>query len=70
MVPPQDKEVLRVLDLIAYQKTERLYPLLSSIDIISQKQIIRCWGIPKEREYSQQIIVLPVNIPYYLNGRF
>ena len=41
MVPPQNEKVLRVLDLVRQQQTNRLERLLAPIDIVPQKEVIR-----------------------------
>ena len=43
--------------------------LLASIYIVSEEQVIRFWGKPCKLEQPQQVIILPVHIPYYLDGR-
>jgi hypothetical protein len=42
VVASQDKEVLRVLHLVSQEKSNRLETLLTSVNIITQKEIIRC----------------------------
>ena len=40
MVSSQQEEVFGVLDFVSQQKTNALYGLLSSIDVISQEKVV------------------------------
>mmetsp|Transcript_9159 Transcript_9159/g.16632 ORF Transcript_9159/g.16632 Transcript_9159/m.16632 type:complete len:210 (-) Transcript_9159:52-681(-) len=69
VVPTKNKEVFRIFDLIRKQKAHHLQTLLSTIHIISQKQVV-CLGrkstVFKEPE---KVRVLPVNVTANFNGR-
>ena len=43
MIAPQQKEVLRVFNLVAEQEQERLKALLASVDVVPKKEVVRCW---------------------------
>ena len=43
VVSAQDEEVLRVLDLVCQQQTDRLQRLLSSIDVVTEEEVIGFW---------------------------
>lgn len=62
MVPPQHKEVLRVLDFVCEKKAYCLERLLATVDVISQEQVVRLWREAAVFEQSEQIVILAVYI--------
>lgn len=64
MVSAQDEKVLGVLDLVGEQQADRLQRLLSSIDIVSQKQIIGLGWETTVLEEAEQVVVLSMDITY------
>lgn len=64
MVAAQQKEILRILDLVCEQQANRFQRLFPTIDIVAQKQIIGLWREAAVLEQSQEIIVLAVNVSY------
>jgi hypothetical protein len=68
MIPPQQKEILRIPDLIGQQQTYTLNGLLATIHIIAQKQIVGGWGQPPILKDPQQVAVLAVNVAADLDG--
>jgi len=62
MVSAQDEKVLGVLDLVGEQQADRLQRLLSSIDIVSQKQIIGLGWETTVLEEAEQVVVLSMDI--------
>ena len=46
MVSSENEKVLRVLNLVSEQQTDRLQTLLASVDVISQEQIVCVRGEP------------------------
>lgn len=50
MIPPQDEEVLWVLDLVADEEAECLDALLSPVHIVSQEEVVGCGRVPEEGE--------------------
>ena len=44
MIPTEDEEVLRIFDLVCEQQAYRLQGLLSSIDVVSQEEVVCLWG--------------------------
>ena len=46
VVSAQDEEVLRVLDLVCQQQTDRLQRLLSSIDVVTEEEVVGFWREP------------------------
>ena len=65
VVTAKDEEVLGVLDFVGQQQTDRFERLLSSIDVISQKQVVGLRGELTILEQAQQIVVLAVNITFF-----
>lgn len=64
MVSAQDEEVLGVLDLVGEQQADRLQRLLSTIDIVSQKQIVGLGWETTVLEEAEQVVVLSMDITY------
>jgi hypothetical protein len=64
VVTPQHKEVLRVLNFVGKQETYRLERLLTTVDIVSQEQVVRFWWEAAVLEQSEQIVILAVYVTY------
>lgn len=62
MVSSKNEEILRVFNFVANEKTEGFDSLLSSVNVVSQEEIVGCWRETKEREDSEQIVVLAVYV--------
>jgi len=70
VVSTEDEKVLGVLDLVGQEQANSLQTLLSSIDVVTEKNVI---GLGRESSVfkeSQQIVVLSVDITADLDGRF
>jgi hypothetical protein len=66
VIPPKDEEVLWVLDLVGKEQADRLQGLLSSIDVVSQEEIV-CFGRePSVLKQAQEVVILTMNVPAYL----
>lgn len=68
VVTSKDEEVFGVLDLVGEKQADGLKRLLSSVDIITEEEVI---GLGREAtvlEESEKIVVLSVNITTDLNG--
>ncbi len=64
VISSQQKEVLGILDLVAEQQANCFDRLLSTVDVVTQEQVV---GLRREAtvlEDSQQVVVLAVNIAY------
>ena len=62
MISSEQKEVLRVLDLVSQQEAHSLQRLLSSVDIVTQEEVV---GIRREASIlkePQQVVVLTMDI--------
>lgn len=62
MITPEHEEVLRVFDLVGQHEANSLNRLFSSVDIISQEQIICISGKSCVLEKLYQVGVLTVNV--------
>ena len=62
MIPPQQKEVLRVLDLISQHERNAFDGLFSSIDIIPEEEIVLIPGIATVFEELDQVGKLAMNV--------
>jgi len=70
VVASEEKEVLRVFNFVSQQETDGLQTLLSSIYIVSQKEIVCLRGKSSVLEQAEEIIILSVDVPADLDGRF
>ena len=70
MVAAENEEVLRVLHLVCQQQGDGLETLLTSVNIVTQKQIVRRGRKTTVLEKPQQVIVLPMNISADFDGSF
>lgn len=68
MVSPQQKEVLWVFNFVGQQKTNGLQRLFPPVYIVSQKQVVALWREAPILKQPQQVIVLPVNVTYRMQG--
>ena len=62
MISSQQKEVLRVLDLVAEQQADRFDGLFSTVDVIAKEKVVGLWWEPTVLKDSQQVVVLAVHI--------
>jgi hypothetical protein len=70
VVSTEDKKILGVLDLVCQQQADRFQTLLSTIHIISEKDVVGLWGEPTVFEKAKQIVVLPVYVTTNLDRCF
>lgn len=68
VVASKDKEILWILDLVGEEEADGLQGLLSSVDVVAQKEVV---GFRRESsilKQTQEIVVLAVNITTDLYG--
>ena len=70
MVPPQNEEILGILDLVRQEQTDRLEALLASIHIVAEEEVIGFGRESAVLEQTQQIVVLPVDVAADLDRSF
>ena len=68
VVPPQQEEVLGVLDLVAQEEKDGLEALLSSVHVVAQEEVVGCRREPAHFEQSDKVRVLPVDVADNLDG--
>ena len=68
VVPPEDEEVLGVLDLVGQDQAGALEALLAPVDVVTQKQVVRVRGKATVLEDPEHVVVLPVGVPDDLEG--
>jgi len=69
MIAPKQEEVLRILDLVAQQEKDGFQTLLSSIDVVSEEQVVgRRWKATHLEE-SNEVRVLSVHVADNLDRR-
>jgi len=62
VIAAEDEEVLGILDLVRQEKADGLQRLLSSVDVVSQEEVV---GFRREStifEQTQEIVILAMNI--------
>ena len=62
VVPTEQEEVLRVLDLIGQQQADGLQRLLAPVHVVPQEQVVTLWREATVLEQPQKIIVLAMNV--------
>lgn len=70
MVPPEEKKVLRILDLVRQQQTNSFKTLFPSIHVVPKKQIVSLRWEATILKQPQQVVVLPVNVTADLQRGF
>lgn len=64
MVPPQQEEVLWVLDLVGEQQADGLQRLLAPVHIVSQEQVVGLRGEAPVLKQTEEVGVLAVDVPW------
>jgi hypothetical protein len=62
VVASQDEEVLGVLDLVGQEEADGFEGLLSTVDVVTEEEVV---GLGREAtvlEEAQQVVILPVDI--------
>ena len=70
MVPSQEEEILWVFNLVSQEEADGFKALFTTVDIVSQEQVV---GIRREStvlKQTQEIVVLAMNITHNLDGSF
>lgn len=62
MIASQEKEVLRVLNLVCQQKAYGFQRLLASVHVVAQEQVVAFWRKAAVFEQTQQIVVLAMDV--------
>ena len=62
VIASQQKEVLRVLDLVAEKQADRFDGLFSPVNVVTKEQIVGLRGEASVLKDSQQIVVLAVHV--------
>jgi len=62
VIATEKKEVLRVLDFVSKEKTDRLDRLLSTINVVTHEEVVGLWWESSVFEEAEEIGELAVNI--------
>lgn len=68
VITAEDEEVLWVFDLVRKQEADRLQRLLSSVDVVTQEEVVGFRWESTVFEESQEIVILAVDIAANLNA--
>ena len=66
MVASQDEKVFGVFDLVGEEQTDGLEGLFSSIDIVSEEEVVCLWWETAIFKQSEEIVVLAMDIPCFV----
>ena len=67
MIASKKEEVFRIFDLVGQQETDGLEALLSSVDVVTQEQVVRLGGEAAVLEQAEQVRVLTVDVAWKSN---
>lgn len=70
MVATEEEKVLRVLDLVGQEETDRLQRLLTPVDIVAQEEVVGLGGKAAVLEETEEVIVLAVDVAADLEWSF
>lgn len=62
VVPAEDEEVLRVLDLVGEQQADGLERLLAAVDVVAEKEVVCLWREAAVLEQAEEVVVLAVYV--------
>ncbi len=62
VISSEQEEILWIFDLVGKQQTDSFQRLFSSVDVISQKQVVTLGRETSVFEQPQQVVVLPVDV--------
>ncbi len=69
VIPSEEKEILRVFNLVGQQEADGLHGLFASVHVIPEEQVV---GIRRKRavfKQSEQVCVLAMNVTYKTTSR-
>ena len=64
VVPPEQEEVLGVLDLVGQQQADGLQGLLPPVHIVTQEQVVALRGEAAILKEPQQVVVLAMDVTW------
>ena len=67
VIASQEEEVLGILHLVAEKEANAFDRLFSTVDVISEEEVVGLWWEAAILEDPEEIVVLPVHITYKLN---
>jgi hypothetical protein len=62
VVPTEQEEILRILDLIGQQQADSLQRLLAPVHVVTQEKVVALWRETAILEQPQKVIVLAVDV--------
>ena len=62
VVPPQQEEVLGVLDLVGQQQADGLERLFAAVDVVAEEEVVGFGREAAVLEQAQEVVVLSVDI--------
>ncbi|GET92172.1 serine/threonine-protein phosphatase PP1, putative [Leishmania tarentolae] len=69
VVTAQQKEVLRVHNLVAKLQDDRLHTVLAAVNVVAEEQVVRVWGETALLIDAQQVVVLPMCVTAHTHRR-
>lgn len=68
VISSQEKEVLGVADFVGQEQDYGFYVLVSSVDVVSEEEVVLLGRIARKLENAQKVVELPVNVTTNLEG--
>ena len=69
VIAAQQKEILRILDLVGEQQADSFKTLLAAIDVVAEEEIVGLRGESAVLEQTEKIVILTVNVAANLQRR-
>ncbi len=69
MVPAQQEEVLRVLDLVGQQEADGLDGLPSAVHVVAEEEVVGVGRVPGLVEVPEEVAELPVDVTDHVDRR-
>ena len=64
MVAPKQENILRILNLVAQEQSDRFNGLFAAVNVITKEQVVRLRWETTILKDSQQVVVLAMHITY------
>ena len=64
MVAPKQEKILRILNLVAQEQSDRFNGLFAAVNVITKEQVVRLRWETTILKDSQQVVVLAMHITY------
>lgn len=63
VVPPNEKDAVRIPHFQRQQQQERLHRVEAPVDEVPHEEIVRVWAVPSHFEQLLQVVELTMDVP-------